>query len=98
MVHYTLLKLTKDADVTEIYFHCRKVYAELEMELPFLHDANVYRCEIERNSNADIMIVMRLDGPEYLNDYLCHPKHQALVSAIQDYVMDSISFDEKAAC
>ncbi len=98
MVHYTLLKLTKDADVTEIYFHCRKVYAELEMELPFLHDANVYRCEIKRSSNADIMIVMRLDGPEYLNDYLNHPKHQAFVSAIQDYVMDSITFDEKEAC
>lgn len=33
MVHYILLKLKKDADVTLLYFHCRKVYADLEWEL-----------------------------------------------------------------
>ena len=41
MVHYILLKLTKDADVTSIYFRCRKACAELEMELPFVHDTDV---------------------------------------------------------
>ena len=98
MVHYILLKLTKDADVTSIYFRCRKVYAELERELPFLHGAEVYRCETTRDSNADIMMVMQLDGPEYLNDYLKHPKHLALVNEMKDYVMDRMSFDEKEAC
>lgn len=98
MVHYNLLKLTKDANVTEIYFRCRKVYAELEKELPFLHGAEVYRCETTRDSNADIMMVMQLDGPEYLNDYLKHPKHLALVNDMKDYVMNRMSFDEKEAC
>ena len=35
IVHYNLLKLTRNADVTEIYFRCRKIYAELELALPF---------------------------------------------------------------
>ena len=98
MVHYILLKLTKDADVTSIYFRCRKACAELEMELPFVHDADVYRCETARDSNADIMVVMHLDGPEYLNDYLRHPKRQALVNEMKDYVLERMSFDEKEAC
>ena len=98
MIHYDLLKLTKDADVTELYFRCRKVYAELELELPYLHDAQVFRCETMRGPNADLMIVVHLDGPEYLKDYLSHPKHQALVDDMKDYVMDRMSFDEKESC
>ena len=43
-------------------------------------------------------MVMQLDGPEYLNDYLKHPKHLALVNEMKDYVMDRMSFDEKEAC
>ena len=98
MVHYTLLKLTKDADVTSIFFRCRKVYAELELALPFLHDTQVYRCETTRGSNADIMVVARLDGPEYLSDYLRTPKLQAFMHEMKDYVLDCVSFDEKEAC
>ena len=62
IVHYNLLKLTRNADVTEIYFRCRKVCAELELALPFLHNAEVYRCETARDSNADIMMAVHLDG------------------------------------
>ena len=98
MVHYNLLKLTKDANVTEIYFRCRKVYAELEMELPFLHNAEVHRCETTRGSSADIMIIVQLDGPEYLDDYLQHPKYLALMNDMKDYLLEWMSFDEKAAC
>ena len=67
MVHYILLKLRKDADVTLLYFHCRKVYADLEWELPFLHDAEVCRCATARDSNADISKARELLGydPDY---------------------------------
>ena len=98
IVHYTLLRLTRNADVTEIYFRCRKVCAELELELPFLHNVEVSRCDPTRDSNADIMMTAHLDGPEYLNDFLHHPKYLALVKDIRDYVMDSMSFDGKEAC
>ena len=98
IVHYNLLMLTRNADVTEIYFRCRKIYAELELALPFLHNAEVYRCETARDANADIMMAVHLDGPEYLNDFLHHPKYLALVDDIKDYVMDSMAFDGKEAC
>lgn len=98
MIHYNLLKLKQGADTAAILARCQTVYAELEAELDFLHDAKVCRCVTERDSNADIMMVMQLDGPEYLNDYLKHPKHLALVNDMKDYVMDRMSFDEKEAC
>lgn len=98
MVHYTLLKLTKDADVTSIFFRCRKVYAEMELALPFLHDTQVCRAETTRGSNADIMIIAHLDGPEYISDYLQDPRLQAFMAETRDYVMEAVSFDEKEAC
>ena len=98
MIHYNFLKLTQAADAEAVLARCREVYAELEAELDFLHDAKVSRCITVRDSNADIMMVMQLDGPEYLNDYLKHPKHLALVNDMKDYVMDRMSFDEKEAC
>ena len=93
MVHYFLLKLKKDADVTLLYFHCRKVYADLEWELPFLHDAEVSRCATARDSNADIMIRMHIDAPEQLNDFFRHPKHLDWIEEVKDYVSDWMSFD-----
>ena len=61
MIHYNFLKLTQAADAEAVLARCREVYAELEAELDFLHDAKVSRCITVRDSNADIMMVMRLD-------------------------------------
>lgn len=97
MIHYKLVKLKAGADVTSIYFRCRKVYAELEMELPFLHNAEVYRCEATRDSSADLMIIVHLDRPENLEDYLHHPKYLALMHDMKDYLSEWMSFDEREA-
>ena len=44
MIHYNFLKLTQAADAEAVLARCREVYAELEAELDFLHDAKVSRC------------------------------------------------------
>ena len=44
MTHYNLLKLKPGADADAIFAQCEAVYAALEAELPFLHDAKVIRC------------------------------------------------------
>ena len=43
MIHYNFLKLTQAADAEAVLARCREVYAELEAELDFLHDAKVSR-------------------------------------------------------
>ena len=93
MIHYNFLKLTQDADADAVLARCREVYAELEAELDFLHDAKVSRCITVRDSNADIMMVMRLDRPEQLSSYLQHPKHVALAQSLKDTVAARMSFD-----
>ena len=89
MVHYNLLKLKEGADAAAILAQCQAVYAALEAELPFLHDARV----TVRDSNADIMMVMRIDAPEQLGDYLSHPMHVALAQGLKDAVAARMSFD-----
>ena len=93
MVHYNLLKLKKGADAAAILAQCQAVYAALEAELPFLHDARVSRCVTVRDFNADIMMVMRIDAPEQLGDYLSHPMHVALAQGLKDAVAARMSFD-----
>ena len=93
MIHYNFLKLTQAADAEAVLARCREVYAELEAELDFLHDAKVSRCITVRDSNADIMMVMRLDRPEQLSAYLHHPKHVALAQSLKDVVAARMSFD-----
>ena len=66
MTHYNLLKLKDPFDTEKVLTQCKAVYAELEAELDFLHDASVTRCITQRDSNADIMMVMRIDSPEQL--------------------------------
>ena len=93
MTHYNLLKLKDLSDTDKILAQCRAVYVELETELDFLHDASVTRCITQRDSNADIMMVMRIDSPEQLGAYLHHPKHVALSQGLQDAVAARMSFD-----
>ena len=44
MTHYNLLKLKDPFDTEKVLTQCKAVYAELEAELDFLHDASVTRC------------------------------------------------------
>lgn len=93
MVHYNFLKLKEGADVEAIFEKCKTVYAELEEELDFLNNAKVCRCITERDSNADIMMIMEIDSPDQLTSYLRHPKHVALAQATKEYIADRMSFD-----
>ena len=93
MIHYNLLKLKDGADAKAVFDQCREVYAQLEKELDFLHDACVSRCVTQRDSNADIMMVMQIDSPDRLGDYLGHPMHTALAQSLKDAVEARMSFD-----
>lgn len=93
MTHYNLLKLKPGADAGAIFAQCEAVYAALEAELPFLHDAKVIRCCTTRDSNADILMIMQIDRPEQLGTYLQHPKHVALAQGMRDSIADRMSFD-----
>lgn len=95
MIHYNFLKLTQLRTRKQSLRAAGEVYAELEAELDFLHDAKVSRCITVRDSNADIMMVMRLDRPEQLSAYLQHPKHVALAQSLKDVVAARMSFDAK---
>ena len=95
MTHYVLLKLAPGADIDRVEAKVRQVYAELDAELPYLKDPTIYRCCVERDSNADIMVVMQLDGQEFLQPYLTHPKHVEMARGLKEdgSLIGTTSFD-----
>ena len=93
MKHYVLLKLAPGSDLDAAEARMRKTYDELAETLPFLSEPHVYRTCVERDSNADLMAVIRLDKPEQLQSYLTHPLHVQMAQDLKDVVVGRTSFD-----
>lgn len=95
MTHYVLLKLAPGSDVDAVEQRVRKTYQELDEALPFLHEPRVFRSCVERDSNADIMAVIELDGEEFLKPYLTHPLHLQMAGDLKETVIGRTSFDHR---
>lgn len=95
MFHYVLLKFAPGTDLDAAEATVRKTYVELAQTLPFLNDPEVYRCCVERDSNADIMAKVRLDDKSCLQDYLTHPLHVGMARGFGDQVIGRTSFDHE---
>ncbi len=93
MTHYVLLKFKPGSDLDAIEKTIRKTYEELDKTLSFLNNAKVYRCCVERDSNADIMAKVDLDKKEQLQDYLTHPLHIKMMNTFNDALASRASFD-----
>lgn len=95
MTHYVLLKFKPGSDLDAIEKTIRKTYEELDKTLSFLNNAKVYRCCVERDSNADIMAKVDLDKKEQLQDYLTHPLHIKMMNTFNDVLASRASFDHE---
>ena len=95
MTHYVLLKFAEGEDLDAIEKVVRDTYDALNKELTFLHDPEVRRNTVERDSNADIMAVIRLDGADKLNSYLTHPLHMKMAEGFKGRIVSRVSFDHE---
>ena len=95
MKHYVLLKFEPGFDIDAAEKTVRKTYEDLAEALPWLTDPHVYRTCVERDSNADVMAVISLDGPEHLKPYLTHPLHLAMAEELNPHVVGRTSFDHE---
>ncbi len=95
MTHYVLLKFKEGADIDRAEKIVRDTYAALDRELSFLHDPVVHRNTVDRDSNADLMAVIRLDGPEHLKPYLTHPLHMKMAEDLKSEIVGRTSFDHE---
>ncbi|MBE7003547.1 MAG: hypothetical protein E7425_04565 [Ruminococcaceae bacterium] len=95
MTHYVLLKLAAGADLDAAEKTAADAYKALAGELSFFHDPAVYRCCTERDSNAHLMAVCRLDGPEHLDAYLTHPLHLSMAKTLGPIVVGRTTFDHE---
>ena len=93
MKHYVLLKLVPGADADRVFESMSETYRKLEAAMPQLHNPKVHKNCVVRDSNADIMAEIELDGPEFLQTYLTHPLHVAMAEGFKGTVAARTSFD-----
>ena len=75
MIHYVLLKFKPGTWTEEIRALADTTFRQLEQEVPSIISAKIYENCYERESNADVMIRLKIDSPEHLTEYLRHPLH-----------------------
>lgn len=95
MYHYVLLKFAPGTDLDAAEARVRKTYDELNEALSFLNEPQVYRCCVERDSNADIMARVHLDDESCLQPYLTHPLHVGMAQSFKDMLIGRTSFDHQ---
>ena len=95
MTHYVLLKFAEGTDRDGAERLVRETYAALDKELDYLHEPVIQRNCVDRDSNADIMVSIQLDGPEYLQPYLTHPLHLNMAEELKAKLTGRTSFDHE---
>ena len=95
MKHYVLLKFEPGCDLEAAFRTVSKTYDDLAAALPWLTNQKVYRSCVDRDSNADIMAEIELDGPEHLKPYLTHPLHLAMAEKLNPHITARTSFDHE---
>ena len=93
--HYVLLKLNPGTDLEAAYRKVSDTYQKLDETLPFLHNPQVYRNCVERDSNFDIMASIELGNEEELHAYLTHPLHMQMAADMKDALCGRTSFDHE---
>ena len=93
--HYVLLKLKPGTDLEAAYRKVSDTYQKLDETLPFLHNPQVYRNCVERDSNFDIMASIELGNEEELHAYLTHPLHMQMAADMKDVLCGRTSFDHE---
>ncbi len=93
MKHYVLLTFVPGTDVDRAHKIMSETYRQLEAAIPQLHAPKVHKNCVVRELNADVMAEIELDGPEFLETYLKHPLHVAMVEGFKGTLAGRTSFD-----
>ncbi len=93
MKHYVLLKLKPGTDLDAAYTKVATTYQKLDETLPFLHNPQVFRNVVQRDSNFDIMATIEVANEEELHAYLTHPLHMQMAADMKDDLCGRTSFD-----
>lgn len=93
MVHYLMLKLDCCRTAKWVFDLATETFSGLCKDTDYIKDAQVISNCIQRDGNADILIILQLKDKAALNQYLAHPVHIAFAKKVDPYLMKRTSFD-----
>ena len=92
MIHYLLLKFKPGFFSDEVFSMAVEVFTGIGKALAGIEDVQVSRNCIPRDTNADLLVRMTLEGHEALEAYLEHPLHLGFVRQVQAHVEQRLTF------
>lgn len=93
MTHYVLFKFKPGISIERV-LHCyNNTYLKMKSQLPEVESISFHENCINRDSNMDVMITVKLKSKDGLCDYLNHPLHLQFISDTNDDIINRVSFD-----
>ena len=93
MTHYVLFKFKSGTSIEEILRCYNNTYLKMKTQLSEIETITFRENCIDRDSNMDVMITIKLQSKKGLCDYLNHPLHLQFISDTDDYILNRVSFD-----
>ena len=93
MIHYLLLKFKPGFFSDEVFSMAVEVFTGIGKALAGIEDVQVSRNCSPRNTNADLLVRMTLEGHEALEAYLEHPLHRSFAEEIEPCISRRLTFD-----
>lgn len=92
MIHYVLLKFEANYYNDDILNYTKSVFDNIG-KIANIYDVRVHANCMDRNTNMDIMIEMRVNNKDDLTFYLQHDLHRAFVNTVDSHVVLRVTFD-----
>ena len=93
MVHYVMIKFQEGYLGEERIAMIRDTYTEMLEAIDGILGVEIHENIIERDSNADLMIRIELEGAAALDTYLNHPLHVAFAREARPNIVKMVTFD-----
>lgn len=93
IMHYLMLKLDEPGLSDQVVTVAEKLFYSMCQETDYVKNVQVLMNDIQRKDNADVLIIMQLEGEAALRKYLSHPAHMEFVKIIDPHLIRKTSFD-----
>ncbi len=93
IMHYLMLKLDDPSLADRVATVAEKLFYSMCQETDYVKNVKVLINYIQRKDNADVLIIMQLEGETALEKYLSHSAHMEFVKVVDPHLIRKTSFD-----
>lgn len=94
ITHYLIIKIQDEHNNDRTIEQIHLLYNEMAQSIKTMHNLQISKNVVQRESNSDLMISMDFYNNDDLYSYLEHPLHKSFAKTIGPKLHSKMTFDE----